>query len=1196
MSVTSGCKKKRVIPHIRSFKRGNNVSGSRACDSFSQSCRAYYIKNMKIEDDKNLGSTGSDRFPMIEGSTFDEKYVIGKGAAVGGMAAIYRATELTNMQERALKLPLSSAELKSISLSFAREEKALSDLSHNNIVILLGAGNVNSTPYLVLEWLAGGDLRKKIEAKGAVSWGEFYETLGRPLLKALVYSHQRNWAHRDLKPQNILFDMEGVAKIIDFGIARQTSQPRLGMTFSQAGSPPYTPPEPDEGYRSDRRDLYSWAAVATSCLTGKIFLNSEELVAAVESLREFGTPKAILRRALAQALSERHETASVLLAELDAYHSAAIAAAQVSIAVPIEITPNCIAALRSRFPGLDDQQAAEYIVGDLNTGWSAFMEAQSGDLQLVGTTLRIKCKRTEFSLVTDSLNFHVLDRAREIRESYPTVAGVTFNSKKTGDFVAARDALRTLIIRLDVVDSVRAQLAEEKRRAKWFDCWFEFLRDKERQIKIKQREFFASRIDDEGEWLIATIDGDFDANELGPSLVQQTESGKPIILTVVDVAADQVRLLLRSGRRAEIKRKNSVLQTNFEAERKSLQKQRAALEDIRGGRAVSPDIGQILSEPRIATPPEPGGMSFPDHLSADKRQVLDKAMEVSSLLVVNGPPGTGKTTLIAELISAYLKRYPDRRILLSSQTHIALDHIIAKLETMALDGHIVRIISPNSENANKVGKAAENLTLDRKVKEWCLKSELRSETFVQEYAEGKGVDVFEVKTELLGRAYVDARNVARDLKSQLTELAQRKVRLDGTRLDKLVEGISPDPLETLIETESNLAEEGELEQRLSSTLARMSRLEDSLNKLNGMGVLFKDASDAELEDLLAQLTCKSEEHQKLLPLIKLHLDWLNRLGSERSFHGAVLREARIVAGTCIGLGGTPAFQFDQYDLCIIDEASKATATETLVPMSRSRRTILVGDPKQLPPYIEAIADENGDQVFSDDAKKSLLSVLLSELPKENIEELVEQRRMCSTIGELVSNAFYEGKLVNVRSDDERGEAISRLYPNAVLWLSTSKLPNRGEAIRPGETYINEAEAHVVIEQLKEISRRTRKSKKKLEIAVIAAYSAQVAYLRDTITQQVREHPGFSVEVNTVDAFQGREADVCIYSVTRSNKDNKIGFQREKERLNVALSRARDALIIVGDAVHCREINGENPFRTVIDYILSNPDYCQMRNV
>ncbi|WP_162068033.1 AAA domain-containing protein [Burkholderia sp. THE68] len=1158
--------------------------------------------HLRKEDHVKIGEAGdqaavakADTF-FEEGFVLDQKYLICGERFSGGMAVVYHATGVLDSREHAVKIPLTAADSELSRLSFLREERALSDLCHANIIRLQDSGSLLNVPFLVLEWLGGGDLKSWIQEHGPANWSEFYEIVGRPLLRALVYAHQRHWAHRDLKPQNILLDQAGAPKIADFGIARNTNQPQLGLTFFQTGSPPYTPPESDDGYRSDRRDLYSWAAIAISCLTGSLFYSADDMRVALEALREFAAPKEILRKALAQSANERHETASLLMAELDSHYAAAIAKAQAPIGVPIVIASACIQTLRAEYVALDENESIAYIVGDLNNAWSAFVDEQAGTVQIFGATLRAKCKIAEYSLSVENLVIHTPDRARELREQNPTVAGVTFHAGNIRDYGAAREALRTFLSRLEVVDSVRALQAEDKRRSKWFDCWGEFLREKERQIKVKQREFLARRIDDDGEFLVATIEGDFEREELGPSLVMQTAGGKPVILTVVDVEADQVRLFLRSGKRGDIRTSNVILQTNFEAERKSLQKQRAALDDIRAGRAVSPDIGSVLSEPETAAPPEPAGMCFPKHLSADKRQVLDKAMEVSSLLVVNGPPGTGKTTLIAELISAYLTRYPERRILLSSQTHVALDHIIAKLDDKGLSDQVVRIISFGSENAHKVSKSVEPLTLERKVKEWCLKAEERSEQFIEMYAKNRSINAFEIKTELLGRAYMETRKALRHLQSTLQKLKDKSVRIDRERLEKLAAGEPADPHELLTQTEQTLTEESDLRSNIGSLEARLSRLTVNLDRLNGLGAVFKDAADADLEGLLDGLVGTGASKKELMPLMKLHLDWLTRLGSERSFHGAVLREARIVAGTCIGLGSTPAFQQDEYDLCIVDEASKATATETLVPMSRSRRTILVGDPKQLPPFIESFEDENGEPVFSDDARKSLLQVLLSQLPKENVEELFEQRRMCSTIGHLVSHAFYENKLENVRGDDERNEVVARIYPTPVVWLSTSKLWARSETPVPGNTYENGTEGHEVIEQLKAIARHTRKAKEPIEVAVIAAYSAQVALLRDTISQQIGQHDGFTVEVNTVDAFQGREADICLYSVTRSNDEDKIGFQREKERLNVALSRARDALVIIGDAKFCHSIKGQNPFREVIDYIYANPDFCTMRNL
>ena len=100
-------------------------------------------------------------------------------------------------------------------------------------------------------------------------------------------------------------------------------------------------------------------------------------------------------------------------------------------------------------------------------------------------------------------------------------------------------------------------------------------------------------------------------------------------------------------------------------------------------------------------------------------------------------------------------------------------------------------------------------------------------------------------------------------------------------------------------------------------------------------------------------------------------------------------------------------------------------------------------------------------------------------------------------------------------------------------------------------------------------------------------------LREAIDQAGQVFGSLNIEVNTVDAFQGKEADVCFYSVTRNNDTGILGFQREKRRLNVALSRARDALVIVGNDQFCRSVKRENPFIPVLDYISGNPDFCEI---
>ena len=111
--------------------------------------------------------------------------------------------------------------------------------------------------------------------------------------------------------------------------------------------------------------------------------------------------------------------------------------------------------------------------------------------------------------------------------------------------------------------------------------------------------------------------------------------------------------------------------------------------------------------------------------------------------------------------------------------------------------------------------------------------------------------------------------------------------------------------------------------------------------------------------------------------------------------------------------------------------------------------------------------------------------------------------------------------------------------------------------------------------------------------MIAGYTAQVRTLREMISQGIGEWPDLDISRNSVDAFQGRQADVCIYYVVRSNTQNALGFLREQPRLNVALSRGKSALVIIGDHFFCRTAPGKNPFKAVIKYIDEHADACAL---
>jgi superfamily I DNA and/or RNA helicase len=193
--------------------------------------------------------------------------------------------------------------------------------------------------------------------------------------------------------------------------------------------------------------------------------------------------------------------------------------------------------------------------------------------------------------------------------------------------------------------------------------------------------------------------------------------------------------------------------------------------------------------------------------------------------------------------------------------------------------------------------------------------------------------------------------------------------------------------------------------------------------------------------------------------------------------------------------------------------------------------------------------------------------------------------MRPAIGTLISECFYEGRLQNGDIRDA-GEMVN-VFKRPVTWYSTAALSDRFERSQY-LTFANPAESRVIAALLRDIDRAVAPSQRRLRVAVLAAYAGQRIDIRRRLDAGERL-AWLDIECNTVDAFQGREAHIAIYSVTRSNAQGNLGFLRELRRLNVALSRARFGLAIVGDHVFARNAVGENPFRRVVEFIEQHPE-------
>lgn len=288
----------------------------------------------------------------------------------------------------------------------------------------------------------------------------------------------------------------------------------------------------------------------------------------------------------------------------------------------------------------------------------------------------------------------------------------------------------------------------------------------------------------------------------------------------------------------------------------------------------------------------------------------------------------------------------------------------------------------------------------------------------------------------------------------------------------------------------------------------------------------------------------------------------------------------------------------------MDEAGKATPPEILVPICLGRKVVLVGDHKQLPPVVDEtllkLQDKERMNISKEDLELSLFEYLERSLSDDCKNILDEQYRMNPVIGDLISKLFYESKLVSKTSREEKTIPLKIYESKPLVWLSTAARPDRKEE-KISDSYRNTCEAKLIFEQLLEIDEELGELKLKKETAIIAGYRGQ----RDRLTRlyesdyKARFH-NMSIEINTVDAFQGRETDIVFYSIVRSNDNGKLGFLKDVRRLNVAFSRARELLVVVGDhqcAQRRLDIDGqENPFVGIIKFIRDNSDDCMLKEV
>ena len=243
----------------------------------------------------------------------------------------------------------------------------------------------------------------------------------------------------------------------------------------------------------------------------------------------------------------------------------------------------------------------------------------------------------------------------------------------------------------------------------------------------------------------------------------------------------------------------------------------------------------------------------------------------------------------------------------------------------------------------------------------------------------------------------------------------------------------------------------------------------------------------------------------------------------------------------------------------IDEAAQALEAASWIAIRKADRVIFAGDHCQLPPTIKCM----------EAARAGLVVTLMEKVVKHRpdcVQLLDTQYRMHESIAKFPSDWFYQGQL---KSAPSVGFRSILSYEAPMVWLDTSDLEYNEQATADLSGRYNNEEAKFIVKALEDYTEEVgikRIQDERIDFGLISPYKNQVQRLRQLVKQSAGLKPiKKSITINTIDGFQGQERDVVLISLVRSNEEGNIGFLRELRRMNVAITRAKMKLIIVGAA-------------------------------
>ena len=676
----------------------------------------------------------SSRRTDLVGSLFENRFAIQERIGNGRMSSVYLALDQDDGNRQvAVKLLDTEHPDKIRREAFRRETQALKRLRHPNVVEMLGGAESAAAGafYLVLDY-SPYSLDKFMRGEVGAALGGFdkYRVI-RQLADALACAHAERIVHRDIKTANILLDESGEPKLADFGVSKLLGHLTVGETLAPFWSAGFASPEQRGGGAVGlETDVYSLGVVFFHMLTGEEPPPEGPSPLALYRNRNVEAPQPlidVIADMLESDPSKRPTAADVLtrLTEITRQRESLPTYSLIR-------TRRAVSDLAEagRIPSQDWDAAAEALVRDLGGDEAGEVHIQRNrknpdQFRILGDSLLMFCaisSERDALRVTGVLAPHRASHDMQKIYAHPLRAiWRVVNYQDWHPEPSASDGLANLIAKVghaETVDNVSRQQRQSRRD--FIERWRQTLLKSVNEIESRSPRLpYSSAEEDEDGIITFTLrqpppdDDAFGDDQALAVMDSQNDSDfrKPVG-AFVSMRGRRVQVdgLTQGGvTAASDLPKSGTLTVDVAEESASIRRQLKAVDAFLYDRMANPRLGAVITDPSRAARTPPKDISFyQDWLSEDKKDAVRRAVSSSELFLIQGPPGTGKTAVIAEIILQILDANPDARILLASQSNVAVDHALTRVSEAERETapQMVRIGRPD-----KIGHGGEDWTL-----------------------------------------------------------------------------------------------------------------------------------------------------------------------------------------------------------------------------------------------------------------------------------------------------------------------------------------------------------------------------------------------------------------------------------------------------------------------------------------------------